>query len=59
MSKNHVLETTVKQGEVLQAFSRTLDREAHVLTKRPDLLWQQIYNRMQWVGRINRNSVPL
>jgi WD40 repeat protein len=37
-----------EQGEVLQAFSRTLDREAHTLIKRPDLLWQQLYNRLQW-----------
>ncbi len=26
-----------EQGEVLKAFSRTLDRVAHTLTKRPDL----------------------
>ena len=36
------------QDEVLQAFSRTLGREAHTLTKRPDLLWQQLSNRLQW-----------
>ena len=37
-----------EQGEVLQAFSQTLDREAHTLIKRPDLLWQQLFNRLQW-----------
>ncbi len=37
-----------EQGEVLQAFSRELDREVNTLIKRPDLLWQQLYNRLQW-----------
>ena len=32
----------------LQAFSRALTREAHVLTQQPDILWQQLYNRLQW-----------
>ncbi len=36
------------QWIILQAFSRTLNRESHVLTQRPDLLWQQLYNRLQW-----------
>jgi WD40 repeat protein len=45
---------TIRQGfdsgqlNVLQAFSRALNREAHVLTNHPDLLWQQMYNRLQW-----------
>jgi len=34
----------------LRAFSRALLREAHVLTRQPDLLWQQLYNRLQWAG---------
>ncbi|MFO8174459.1 MAG: WD40 repeat domain-containing protein, partial [Longimicrobiales bacterium] len=32
------------------ALRRALDREAHVLSHRPDLLWQQLFNRLQWVG---------
>jgi WD40 repeat protein len=36
------------QKTVLQAFSRALGREAHVLVNHPDLLWQQMYNRLQW-----------
>jgi WD40 repeat protein len=35
-------------AKVLQAFSRAIGREAHVLTQHPDLLWQQMYNRLQW-----------
>ncbi len=35
---------------ILSAFSRALNREAHVLTHNPDLLWQQLYNRLQWEG---------
>lgn len=33
---------------VLDGFARALRREAHNLTGRPDLLWQQLYNRLQW-----------
>jgi hypothetical protein len=32
----------------LEAFARALRREAHNLRQRPDLLWQQMYNRLQW-----------
>ena len=35
---------------MLKSFSRALTREAHVLTQQPDLLWQQLYNRLQWEG---------
>ena len=42
--------SVTEQGAVLQAFSKALRREAHVLTQRPDLLWQQMYNRLQWEG---------
>ncbi len=38
------------KGNVMGAFSRALGREAHLLTPHPDLLWQQIYNRLQWEG---------
>ena len=34
----------------LAAFSRALTREVYVLTQYPDLLWQQLYNRLQWEG---------
>lgn len=34
----------------LTAFSQAMLREAHVLTQRPELLWQQLYNRLQWEG---------
>ncbi len=33
---------------LLEVFSRALGRESHVLHRRPDLLWQQLYNRLQW-----------
>jgi hypothetical protein len=32
----------------LEAFARAIDHEAHVLSVRPDLVWQQLYNRLQW-----------
>ena len=36
--------------QVLEAFDRVLAREAHVLRERPKILWQQMYNRLQWHG---------
>ena len=38
------------RGNVLQTFSKALGREQHVLNQYPDLLWQQLYNRLQWEG---------
>ena len=36
------------QKAALAVFSRALSREAHVLKDHPGLLWQQLYNRLQW-----------
>jgi hypothetical protein len=33
---------------VLRSFDRALGRETHVLMQRPELVWQQLYNRLQW-----------
>jgi hypothetical protein len=41
---------TSDQRTVLQAFSRALSKEAHVLTQHPELMWQQMYNRLRWGG---------
>jgi hypothetical protein len=32
----------------LDAFERALRREIHNLSRRPELLWQQLHNRLQW-----------
>lgn len=37
-----------EQKSILAAFLRALAREGHVLTKHPHLLWQQMFNRLQW-----------
>ena len=50
MADNMGYEKIKELREVLQAFSNGLGRESHVLTKHPDLLWQQLYNRLQWEG---------
>jgi WD40 repeat protein len=34
----------------LEAFAPPLRREMHVLQNRPELTWQQLYNRLQWEG---------
>ena len=35
------------QRAVLKAFSRDFNREIHNLREVPDILWQQMYNRLQ------------
>ena len=40
--------------EVLGAFSRRLARESHNVLTQPRLLWQQMYNRLQWDGEAVR-----
>ena len=37
-----------EKRQVLTRFSKAIKREAHNLQQRPDLLWQQLYNRLQW-----------
>jgi hypothetical protein len=39
---------TTQQRAVLEAFARDIGRETHNLQPHPDLLWQQLYNRLQW-----------
>ena len=40
--------TAADRRSTVEAFARALNREAHNLSQRPDLLWQQLYNRLQW-----------
>ena len=47
MITKHIVETITDQGAVLNAFSRTLGREARALTQYPESLWQQLHNRLQ------------
>jgi WD40 repeat protein len=45
--------------EVLEAYRRALRREAHVLADRPELTFQQLYNRLQWEdGAIEERLAP-
>jgi hypothetical protein len=41
----------------LGTFSRALGRETHVLTRQPELLWQQLHNRLQWEGKEAKQSL--
>lgn len=34
----------------LEVFDRAVGREAHFLSDRPAILWQQLYNQLQWNG---------
>lgn len=51
------MELNQSQGTVLQAFSRALGREAHVLTEHPEMMWQQMHNRLQWEDELVRALV--
>ena len=48
MTNQNAQDKSEDHKTTLQAFSRALTREAHVLTQQPDILWQQLYNRLQW-----------
>lgn len=37
-------------AEILGAFERAVSREVHNLARGPELVWQQLYNRLQWEG---------
>jgi len=37
-----------ERAALLGALELSLEREGHNLVDRPDLLWQQLYNRLQW-----------
>jgi WD40 repeat protein len=67
MTRSPVSASSEDPGAVLAAFSRVLAREEHVLRHSPELLWQQLYNRLQWeddpvrsllVPEFERRSVP-
>lgn len=45
------------QRPVLEAFGKALVREAHNLTQQPDLLWQQMFNRLQWVDGTEKDGI--
>ena len=48
MDNESDLNRSQSQRTTLAAFAKTLQLESHVLKNRPDLLWQQMYNRLQW-----------
>lgn len=47
-----------RRRATLEAFARNLRRETHVLSERPDLLWQQPYNRLQWSAPFREVLAP-
>jgi len=38
-----------EQKTIIEAFGRVLSQELHNIRERPEILWQQMYNRLQWV----------
>ena len=38
----------------IRAFERALIRETHLVQSRPGLLWQQMFNVLQWEGQPGR-----
>jgi WD40 repeat protein len=45
------------QRRVLEVLSAALGREVHNLTRRPELLWQQTYNRLQWTDGPGQHGI--
>jgi WD40 repeat protein len=50
MTGNTAAASSGVRSAVLAAFRRGLTREAHLLVRDPTLLWQQLFNRLQWEG---------
>ncbi|MBE0686157.1 MAG: WD40 repeat domain-containing protein [Anaerolineaceae bacterium] len=57
MENNILKEKSTQQQSVLHSFSRALKREAFNLSQHPDLIWQQLFNRLQWAGDDARNAI--
>lgn len=57
MSNKTPQDLTSQQVVVLKAFARALGQEAHVLTRRPDLLWQQLHNSLSPLNISNLASL--
>lgn len=47
------------QRAVLERFSRDFNREMHNLQERPDIIWQQMYNRLQWSDATSNSDGPV
>jgi hypothetical protein len=67
MTQSPATSASGDQAAVLAVFRRALAREIHALRRHPDLLWQQLHNRLQWQGdpvlarlepEFERRSVP-
>jgi len=41
--------------QLLAAISEATRKEAHVLSRNPELVWQQLFNRLQWWGEAGMN----
>jgi len=46
-----------EQKKVLEEFRKVVGQELHNIQERPDILWQQMYNRLQWVD--NEKNGPV
>lgn len=46
-----------KQVSTLRAFRRALQQEAHILKPNPELLWQQLFNSLQWEAKGNADGL--
>ena len=49
---------TALPHRVLEILARSLRRESHNLAQHPDLLWQQMFNRLQWEHAAERLVLP-
>jgi WD40 repeat protein len=59
MDVKHQQDTAEEKRVVYKAFSRAIGQEAYVLRREPDLLWQQLYNRLQWENKGGDSPVQM
>jgi len=46
-----------EQKKVLEEFRKVVGQELHNLRKQPQILWQQLFNRLQWVDKEKNGPV--
>lgn len=52
MPKGEKLDKNIEQRSVIQAFKKTVDQSSFVLKENPELIFPQVYNRLQWKAEL-------
>src|SRR5260370_9781226 len=49
----------LSEEDTLREIQGAIRQEAHVLEKRSDVLWQQLYNRLQWMNTLDTHMLAV